>query len=305
MTVKPPGSSLEIEIKRAGRRRERPLSIVHDRNGRSVPPSHRLDGGSSADTLQWEAGNAACLAKIYRLVHGSDAPISIVTAITYPDTLPVGDGPCQHLIDYFSDPERLRQRFPGDAAGPRASPSLPSRRSGERACRGSRANGPRPWNSCSTRCPRQSDPRRVQLIPPRPTVPISLGRWGPLPLRRGAANPRRRPERPGASRTASSRKCSDSIDLRTRLMSRTNPTSRPRSPAGEPGSGRPGPRLADAEARHLLGDDPRNPGLLVRRVVRRAERRIEERLGARSLDGPDHLHGPRQSAHPDRTGRRL
>ncbi len=112
LTVKPPGSSLEIEIKRAGHRSELPLNIVHDRDGRPLPPSHRLNGGSSADMLQWEAGSSACLAKIYWLVHRSPPPISIATAIAYPNTLPVGDGPCQHLIDYFSDPSIFGDDFP-------------------------------------------------------------------------------------------------------------------------------------------------------------------------------------------------
>jgi hypothetical protein len=111
LTVKPPGSSLEFEIKRAGRRAKRPLSIVHDRNGKMVPPPHRLDGGSSADMLQWEAGHAACLARIYWLVHTSEPPVSIVTAINYPNTLPVGGGRCEHLIDYFSDPSVFSEDF--------------------------------------------------------------------------------------------------------------------------------------------------------------------------------------------------
>jgi hypothetical protein len=112
LTVKPPGSSLEIEIKRAGHRSDLPLTIIHDRDGRPVPPSHRLNGGSSADMLQWEAGNSACLARIYWLVHRSPPPISITTAIAYPNTLPVGDGSCQHLIDYFSDPNVFGDDFP-------------------------------------------------------------------------------------------------------------------------------------------------------------------------------------------------
>jgi hypothetical protein len=111
LTIKPPGSSLEFEIKRAGRRFERPLSIVHDRDGKPVPPPHRLDGGSMAEMLQWEAGQAAYLSKLYRLVHRKDAPISLTTAITYPDAIPVGDGRCVHLIDYFSDPDVFGDEF--------------------------------------------------------------------------------------------------------------------------------------------------------------------------------------------------
>src|SRR5258708_36382657 len=44
VVVKPPGSELEFEIKRAGRRRPNPLNIVFARDGYTVPPSHRVDG---------------------------------------------------------------------------------------------------------------------------------------------------------------------------------------------------------------------------------------------------------------------
>jgi hypothetical protein len=113
LTIKPPGSSLEIEIKRAGRRAQRPLTIVHERGGKPVPPPHRLDGGSSADMLQWEAGHAAYLSRIYRLVNHEESPTSFTTAITSPETLPLGDGRCEHLIDYFSDPVVFGDEFAG------------------------------------------------------------------------------------------------------------------------------------------------------------------------------------------------
>ncbi len=112
LTVKPPGSTTEIEIKRAGHRALRPLTIIHDRDGRPVPPSHRLSGGSSAEMLQWEAGSSGCFAKIYWLVHRSAPPIPIITAITHPNALPVGGGRCEHLIDYFSEPRVLGDEFP-------------------------------------------------------------------------------------------------------------------------------------------------------------------------------------------------
>jgi hypothetical protein len=112
LTVKPPGSDIEIEIKRAGHRAERPLTIVHDRDdGTPVPPSHRLFGGSSADMLQWEAGSSGCFAKIYWLVYRSPPPIAIFTAITHPNALPVGVGRTEHLIDYFSEPGVFGDEF--------------------------------------------------------------------------------------------------------------------------------------------------------------------------------------------------
>jgi hypothetical protein len=112
LVVKPPGSGLEIELKRAGRRHDLPLGIVYQRAGKTVPPSHRLDGGSTVDMLQFEAENAARLARIYRRVHRSDPPIPIATTITMVDSLPVGEERCEHLIDYFSDPQVFGEDFP-------------------------------------------------------------------------------------------------------------------------------------------------------------------------------------------------
>jgi len=77
LTIKPPGSSVEIEIKRAGRVRARPLAI----NRRPPAPSHRLDGGSMYRYLVFEAKNSAFLAKIYRLIHGVEAPICRTVSI--------------------------------------------------------------------------------------------------------------------------------------------------------------------------------------------------------------------------------
>ncbi len=55
LVVKPPGSALEFEIKRAGRRRGPALGVVYERNGSIVPPPHRLDGGSMLSFLRHEA----------------------------------------------------------------------------------------------------------------------------------------------------------------------------------------------------------------------------------------------------------
>jgi hypothetical protein len=44
VVVKPPGSELEFEIKRAGRKNPNPLNIVFARDRYTVPPSTRLGG---------------------------------------------------------------------------------------------------------------------------------------------------------------------------------------------------------------------------------------------------------------------
>lgn len=75
LVVKPPGSHIEFELKRAGRKGQNPINVVFKRNGNNVPPFHRLDGGSMQWLLRYEARNASRLSAIFRLVHGAEAPV--------------------------------------------------------------------------------------------------------------------------------------------------------------------------------------------------------------------------------------
>ena len=103
--VKPPGSPLEFEIKRTGLRAAYPLTAAFaGRNGEPLPPSHRLQGGSSTASLRWESTQAAVLSDIYRSVHGTDAPVSKLLALATFRSVPFNDGEV-HLVDYFTDPE--------------------------------------------------------------------------------------------------------------------------------------------------------------------------------------------------------
>jgi hypothetical protein len=77
LTIKPPGSDCEIEIKRAGRVRVRPLAM-----NRRETKSHRLDGGSMHRHLVFEAKNSAFLARAYREIHGVEAPICRMVSIS-------------------------------------------------------------------------------------------------------------------------------------------------------------------------------------------------------------------------------
>jgi hypothetical protein len=104
LVIKPPGSYLELEIKRAGRRGIRPLSVVYQRDGYLVAPTHRLDGGSMAQSLRAEAKGAALLSRLFRLIHGQDAPLSRSLAFATIHEVPSDDGPAQ-VLDYFTDPE--------------------------------------------------------------------------------------------------------------------------------------------------------------------------------------------------------
>ena len=101
LVVKPPGSQFELELKRAGRRGRHPLSAVMERNGSHVPPSHRLDGGSMASSLQWDMTAASRFNILYRCVHNEDAPVSRIVHLTSKYEVPLGGGP-KPTIDYFT-----------------------------------------------------------------------------------------------------------------------------------------------------------------------------------------------------------
>jgi hypothetical protein len=110
LVVKPPGSGLELEIKRAGRRGGRPLSVVHQRNGHLVAPTHRLDGGSMGHSLKSEAGSAALLSRLFRLIHDEEAPLSRSLSFLSIHEVPTEHGPAQ-ILDYFTDPEPFGAEF--------------------------------------------------------------------------------------------------------------------------------------------------------------------------------------------------
>ena len=83
LVIKPPGSNVEFELKRAGRKSPFSLNVVHARNGSDVAPSHRLDGGNMLWLLRHEAKAAARLGIIYRLAHGIEAPLPNYIAIRH------------------------------------------------------------------------------------------------------------------------------------------------------------------------------------------------------------------------------
>ena len=102
LVVKFPGSDLEIEIKRAGRRSARPLSIVFERDGDPVPSTHRLDGGSMAQSLVFESESAARVRRAYRILQGDEAPMSQIVAMRTVYEIPGEGGPAQ-VLDYFTE----------------------------------------------------------------------------------------------------------------------------------------------------------------------------------------------------------
>lgn len=112
LVVKMPGSDVEFEIKRAGRRGEHPLNVVYARKGYTVPPSHRLDGGSMQWLLRYEACNGSKLGAIYRLVHGSAAPIGHYISRSSVYSVPVGTSRAP-TIRYFTEPGLFGEGFRG------------------------------------------------------------------------------------------------------------------------------------------------------------------------------------------------
>lgn len=112
LTVKPPGSTHEIEIKRAGLVRDLPLAVVWARNEYIVPSSHHLDGGAMHQLLAYEAENSAFLSWAFRTVHGFDASMSrtLYLATVFTIATPRGE---VDLIDYFTDPRVFGERYEG------------------------------------------------------------------------------------------------------------------------------------------------------------------------------------------------
>lgn len=102
ITIKPPGSDVEFEIKRAGVKGDNPLDVVFSRNGYEVSPSHRLHGGDMQWLLRHEARAAAKFSAVYRLVHDAEAPLPGYIARSTIYSIPVGDAEAQTLM-YFTD----------------------------------------------------------------------------------------------------------------------------------------------------------------------------------------------------------
>lgn len=110
LVIKPPGSDIEFEIKRAGRRGRNPLGVVFARAGYKVPPSHRLDGGDMLWLLQYEAIAASRLGGIYRLMHGAEAPIPYYVSRATISSVPAREAEVQ-TIPFFTDPQFFGKGF--------------------------------------------------------------------------------------------------------------------------------------------------------------------------------------------------
>lgn len=110
LTVKPPGSAVEFELKRAGARGRHLLNVDFGSNGRKVDISHRFHAGSIGNLLRWDAGAVALLSKIYRAAHGVEPPVAKTLSISYIRTIPV-KGTEHPLPQYFTNPEIFGEGF--------------------------------------------------------------------------------------------------------------------------------------------------------------------------------------------------
>ncbi len=110
LVVKPPGSDLEFEIKRAGRKGPNRLRVVYARDGYTVSPSHRLDAGSMLSLLRFETNSAIKLALIYRATHGTEAPLAGYLARKTIFTVPVKNSQAS-VLSYFTDARIYGQDF--------------------------------------------------------------------------------------------------------------------------------------------------------------------------------------------------
>ena len=112
LAIKPPGSDLELEIKRAGRKGEHSLNVVYERRGYTVPPTHRLEGGSMRGLLRYEANHGSKLGAIYRLVHRTAAPMGVHVSRSTINSLPAQKG-LARTLSYFTEPRLFGEGFRG------------------------------------------------------------------------------------------------------------------------------------------------------------------------------------------------
>jgi hypothetical protein len=104
--VKPPGSDIEIEIKRTGTRGPRTVDCVFKKPGAVAPltPLHHFYGGSFGRLLRWELAQGTTLARLWRGAYGGEAPTSRIVHLTRVIDVPGPRGDCS-LVTYFGRAE--------------------------------------------------------------------------------------------------------------------------------------------------------------------------------------------------------
>ncbi len=110
LVVKAPGSDYEFEFKRAGALGPRKLDVIYTRNGKTVPVSHRLHGGSLGWLGRREANSSSVFSRIYELVHGEEAPTSRTVQVSSIVGVPTNQGE-RHILDYLTNAEVFGHGF--------------------------------------------------------------------------------------------------------------------------------------------------------------------------------------------------
>jgi len=103
LVVRPPGSCVEIEIKRSGCRGPHLLMVIERRESDAQPYGRGLAGVSLLPPLAGDARQSSRLALIYRRVHGVEAPLGSMLALATVYGVPSGAGE-NHLLDHLSQP---------------------------------------------------------------------------------------------------------------------------------------------------------------------------------------------------------
>ena len=104
LVLKPPGSWIELQFKRAGRPRACPLGVTWLRaDGGTAPYQHQLDGGGYGKGLEWESAAASKTSDLFRQVHGLEAPVSRAVCVQTVSMVPAPRGPVD-VMNYFTDP---------------------------------------------------------------------------------------------------------------------------------------------------------------------------------------------------------
>jgi hypothetical protein len=109
LVIKPPGSDLELEIKRVGLRGSNVLSARFGPPAK-VPWAHRLQGGSAGCMIDGEARGTLRICALYRAIHGTEAPVSFVLAMQAVHTLPGRTGDAG-LLSYFTERDEFGDHF--------------------------------------------------------------------------------------------------------------------------------------------------------------------------------------------------
>jgi hypothetical protein len=107
LVIKPPGSGVELELKRAGIRGPRVWDVLYTRDSSPVCSSHYLQGGAVGSMLEMQSKAEAKFAAIWRLVHGGDAPVSRTLRVNNVFKLPLSEGDgggTVNILRYFTDP---------------------------------------------------------------------------------------------------------------------------------------------------------------------------------------------------------